>query len=321
MASSNVAESDIRKWFKEVEHYLLTKNYFSILNDSNRVYNGDETCFQFCPKLGKVLAEKGAKNVYEIDRGQAKQNLTVMFSFAASGSLIPPMIIFPNQRLRKNISDSVPDQWGVAMSDNGWMKAEIFIDYIKNVFHKHLLETNVEFPVILFVDGHRTHLTYQLSQLCTDLKIVLIALYPNATRILQPADVSSFKPLKHFWKQGVLQWRRDNPYCTLGKQHFAPILEKAIAQLKPDVIANGFKACGIYPWEPDNIDFTKCLGTSTTGKENSASSVNVISNDFPEKVEKQHLTFEKFKELVGEAKLTELEKGIASGHNTDCGYF
>lgn len=174
--------------------------------------------------MGKVTAQKGSKNVYEVDRGQAKQNLTVMFSFSATGDVIPPMIIFPNKRLSKPVAQSVPDDWGIVMSDNGWMKSEIFIDYIKNVFHKSLVKTNVQFPVNLFVDGHRTHLTYQLSRTCTELQIILIALYPNATRILQPADVSSFKPLKSFWKESVLHWRRANPYCQLGKQHFAPIL-------------------------------------------------------------------------------------------------
>ena len=41
--------------------------------------------FLLCPKLGKVLAAKSEKNVYEVDRGQAEQNLTVMFSFSAAG--------------------------------------------------------------------------------------------------------------------------------------------------------------------------------------------------------------------------------------------
>ncbi|KAI4455774.1 homeobox-like domain superfamily [Holotrichia oblita] len=76
-ASANVSEENIKGWFTEVESYLKENRYFSILEDPSRVYNGDETCFQFCPKLGKVIAPKGAKNIYEVDRGEAKQNLTV----------------------------------------------------------------------------------------------------------------------------------------------------------------------------------------------------------------------------------------------------
>jgi hypothetical protein len=47
------------------------------------MFNGYETCFQLCPKTGKVLAPKGFKNVYEVDKGNAKSKLTVMFTFGA----------------------------------------------------------------------------------------------------------------------------------------------------------------------------------------------------------------------------------------------
>lgn len=45
-------------------------------------------------------------------------------------------------------------------------------------------------------NDHKSHLTYQLRALCQELDIVLVSLYLNATRILQPADVSCFRPLK-----------------------------------------------------------------------------------------------------------------------------
>jgi hypothetical protein len=67
---------------------------------------------------------------------------------------------------------------------------EVFYEYIANIFHSFLVSQGVIFPVALFVDGHKSHLKYQLSVLCNKLKTELIALYPNATRILQPADVA-----------------------------------------------------------------------------------------------------------------------------------
>lgn len=76
------------------------------------------------------------------------------------------------------------------------MKPEVFYEYIANVFHPFLIGHSIQFPIILFVDGHKSHFTYQLRYLCSQLNIILIALYPNATRILQPADVAAFKPLK-----------------------------------------------------------------------------------------------------------------------------
>ncbi|KAL3286209.1 hypothetical protein HHI36_000720 [Cryptolaemus montrouzieri] len=55
----------------------------------------------------------------------------------------------------------------------------------------------------MFVDGYSTHLTYQTSQLCSRLGIILIALYPNETRMVQPVDVSAFKHLKVNYDKAV----------------------------------------------------------------------------------------------------------------------
>jgi hypothetical protein len=44
-------------------------------------------------------------------------------------------------------------------------------EYIAKVIHPFLVSQGVIFPVVLFVDGHKSHLTYQLSVLCNELKI------------------------------------------------------------------------------------------------------------------------------------------------------
>ncbi|KAF9417166.1 hypothetical protein HW555_005677 [Spodoptera exigua] len=88
-ASANVSNSNIRQWFRQIEGYL--NDLFDILSDASRVFNGDEMHFQLCPKNTRVLAEKGCKNVYEVDHAQAKSCLTVMFTFSADGDTTPPM--------------------------------------------------------------------------------------------------------------------------------------------------------------------------------------------------------------------------------------
>ncbi|KAF2903627.1 hypothetical protein ILUMI_02559 [Ignelater luminosus] len=55
-------------------------------------------------------------------------------------------------------------------------------------------------PVLFFVDGHASHLTIDLSNFCSENQIILVALYPNATHVLQPMDVAVFHPLKDDWK-------------------------------------------------------------------------------------------------------------------------
>lgn len=274
-ASSKVSERQLKNWFKQIEDYLKENDLLHILDDPSRVFNGDETNFMLCPKNTKVLAPKGDRNVYEIDHAQAKCCVTVMFTFSADGKVTPPMIIFPLKKMRVEVQRSVPSEWGIGLSDNGWMQAATFFQYVKNVLHPSLVQNKTDFPVILFVDGHKSHTTLELSQLCQRLGIILIALYPNATRILQPADVAAFRPIKSLWRKAVLEWRINNMSKTMLKTDVGPILKVLLPKIKPNILINGFRATGLCPFNPKAVDYSKCL----SGHQNttSATSTNVLN--------------------------------------------
>jgi hypothetical protein len=48
-----------------------------------------------------------------------------------------------------------------------------------------------------------SHLTFQLIDYFSECQIDIIALYENATRILQPADLAVFRPVKRSWGKAV----------------------------------------------------------------------------------------------------------------------
>lgn len=81
-------------------------------------------------------------------------------------------------------------------------------------------------------------------------------MYPNLTRILQPTDVAGLNG----WKKGVLNWRSAHINDAINKTNVALILKHVVDQLNTNILVNGFKACGLFPWDPNQIDFTKCLG-------------------------------------------------------------
>jgi hypothetical protein len=78
----------------QVEDVLEEDKSLDILQDPTRILNGDESSFQFFPKTGKVLACKGDKNVYEIDRGLSEMSITARFAFSTPGMMCPPMLIY-----------------------------------------------------------------------------------------------------------------------------------------------------------------------------------------------------------------------------------
>jgi hypothetical protein len=115
----------------------------------------------------------------------------------------------------------------------------------------------------------------------------------NIIHIIQPFDVSVFKPLKQQWKEIVNEWLIENENKSLTRQHVAPLLKKVVEnRVTLTTIKNGFRRCGIFPFNPDNVDYSKCIKMSKpeTIKNTDASTV-----DSNQESTTEHLKFlEKF---------------------------
>jgi hypothetical protein len=137
--------------------------------------------------------------------------------------------------------------------------------------------------------------------LCNKLKIEIIALYPIATRILQPADVAVFRPVKMYWREAVRDWHAKHPGDILNKVTFAPLLRELIDfAAKPETLVKGFQARGLYPLNANAVVYTKCIGKNTTRPTNEK-----ISRQDPSTVlrnEDASMDYATFVNIVGKRK-------------------
>jgi hypothetical protein len=92
-SSANVSEGDIRRFFTKFRSWLEEENILHCMSDPTRILNSDEKGFDLNPKSTKVLAEKGAKNVYQVESAKPKQRVSAMYTFAADGRSYRPQII------------------------------------------------------------------------------------------------------------------------------------------------------------------------------------------------------------------------------------
>lgn len=119
-----------------------------------------------------------------------------MITGNAAGELAPPFILFKGKSLPENAAQFAPDDYTFSYSDNGYMTSSNFFEWMANVFEPWLTKMKKERPVIMFVDGHKSHMTFELSSFCLEHKIILFALHPNKTNLTQPLDVAFFRPFK-----------------------------------------------------------------------------------------------------------------------------
>lgn len=250
-ARAIVTENSIRSWFSNITQEFGEN--LEILQEDRRVFNMDETAVYLSPKGGLVLSERG-KSVYDV-AGNEKENVTTLFTVNAAGEFAPPLTLYKYERLPKICFQSASKDWGLGKSENGWMTCETFFVYITNIFHPFLLKSGIQLPVIVFLDGHVSHMSIHLSNFCKDKQIILCCFPPHATYILQPLDVSLFFPLKQRWKTLIRNWRIENDGRDVQKHQVPSFLAKIIGEENfSTAIKNGFKSCGLYPFDANAVN-------------------------------------------------------------------
>ena len=156
-----------------------------VLLDPHRVFNFDESHFLLAKKRGAVLGPVNYKNFLEVSKENGKEGLTVLIGYSANGSLASPMIEYSYKQnipcdVIKSVG-SVDPSWALGKSENGWMTTLTFLDYISLVFNPWLSENHVQRPVVVFADGHKSHLSPETVEFCASNGTIFVALYPNST--------------------------------------------------------------------------------------------------------------------------------------------
>ena len=94
-----------------------------------------------------------------------------------------------------------------------------------------------------------------------------------------------FRPVKMYWRKAVRDWHAKHPDEVLNKVTFAPLLREVIDfAAKPETLVKGLQACGLYPWNTNAVDYTKCLGKNTTSLTNEKIGRQDPSTSFVRKV-------------------------------------
>lgn len=257
-AAAKVTEPQLRNWFAEVEKLLLEDGIdMAIFDNPDRVLNFDESGFQLVPKRYKALCSD-VENSYLVTNNSEKESYTALFGSTAAGDLTPPMILYPGKRISKEMVENIPKGWSVGVSDEGWQTSKTFYEYIVNDLYAWLKDKGTEFPVLIFVDGHKSHVSVELVEFCAQQGLILISLYPNATRILQPLDRNFFGPFKQIWSKVLRQRLLGNSSARVNKANFGSLLHTALQNFtnSKECLKKAFQLCGLFPWNVDAIDFS-----------------------------------------------------------------
>ena len=243
---------DVVKEYFDLLHKCLDSN--NLLRRPRQIYNCDETFLPLDYSREKVVAAKGSKNIYRQSHGTT-EHITMLCCASAAGFPLPPMIIFAKSFPGGPYHFEGPDDALYARSESGWIDSELFLSWFNKIFLKYSVPDR---PIMLLTDGHKSHLTLDVVDLCIQNKIILFCLPPHTTHALQPLDVAVFKSLKDYFSKTVRALCFTKRNFVVTKKEFSKVVktpfEKAFSI--PNVKA-GFKKCGIYPFNPDVVPAEK----------------------------------------------------------------
>ena len=229
--------------------------YSDIVTDPSRIWNADESGFPLSVERAKVLAEKGSRYVYTLSSDNHVQ-ITVLACLSASGMYMPPFIVFKGERKRNcNMNDF--SEAIFSSSKKGWMDSDTFLAWCKH-FSSYLLTQNVKLPIILFLDGHSSHLSYEVATFCKSQGIILYCLPPHSSHAMQPLDVGVFGPMKAAWHKALKEWHWENPGVIFGKGCFTGLFKKVWDKsTTEEKAAQGFLRSGLYPLDPMAVNLKR----------------------------------------------------------------
>lgn len=249
----------VTRFFENLER-LIKKYSFS----GKTIFNMDETGMLTVPnKIPKVISIKGKKNVGKVVSGERGQLITAVCCNNARGFYVPPALIYPRKREKKEFLYGAPEDTIMMLSDTGFINSDLFVKWLKH-FQQHVKAT-IENPILLILDNHSSHISLEAIQFSRASGIHLLSLPPHASHKIQPLDVGFFGPLKTAYGQETDKWMTMNPGKIITIYEVAALFGKAYTRTASiEKAEKSFAATGIWPYNPQVFSDTDFAPASVT---------------------------------------------------------
>ena len=149
-------------------------------------------------------------------------------------------------------------------SHNGSCNEELFLVWIKHF--TNFTKPTAEDPLLLIMDNHGSHITLESYKFCKENHIHVVSIPPHSSHRLRPLDLAFFGPLKTAFNAECDRFLRANRLHKITVYDIASFFNEAYVKVATmDKEASGFKAAGIFPYNPEKfgeVDFipeTDCL--------------------------------------------------------------
>ncbi|XP_072392481.1 uncharacterized protein [Diabrotica undecimpunctata] len=179
-------------------------------NKENAIYNVDESTISVVKsKIPKVIGLKGKRQIAALTSGERGALITFVACMNATGSFVPPLVIFPRKNMSKQLKKGAPLGTIFAVHPSGWIQINSFTQCFKHFID--FVHPTKEKPVLLLLDGHYSHTqNIEVIDLARTHHVTIMSIPPHSSHKLQPLDKSFMGCLKTYYSEEIRQWLRNN---------------------------------------------------------------------------------------------------------------
>ena len=233
-----------------IQYFENLKEAIKDIPPSN-ILNYDKTNLTDDPGSDKLIFKRGVKYPERI-QNYSKGSISIMFCSTASGDMLEPYVVYKATNLWKSWTRGGPPRTHYNRSKSGWFDNVCFNDWFNTVIIPWSRKT--EGPTVIIGDNLSSHFSPEIIRPSEKNDIHFICLVPNSTHLSQPLDAAFYGPLKRKWRTILRDWKiRNQSLPTLPKDSFPKLLKELVSSLNLENLKSGFRACRIYPMDPNEV--------------------------------------------------------------------
>jgi len=103
----------------------------------------------------QVISMRGKKEVASLTSAERGNLITAITCMNATGTYVPPLIMFPKKNMKQELMDGAPAGSISACHPSGWIQTDIFTKWFDHFVH--FVKPSAGYPVLLIVDDHYSH--------------------------------------------------------------------------------------------------------------------------------------------------------------------
>lgn len=217
----------------------------------DKIYHADEICISAVPndltrfQTSTQLKGKGTGRMLV----ETRDNVTLVCCASATGSYIPPMIVFPRDKMIPGFLRGLPCGSIGYTSEKGLINSELFMTFLKH-FVQHS-QPSEKSPALLLIDNYISYISIEALIFCKNSNVVIVGFPPQSRQKLQPLDLSFFGPLKVCYSHACDGFSDAYPRVKLTVDNVGEVFRTAYCRIAIPINAiKGFEMSGIEPFEP-----------------------------------------------------------------------